>query len=149
MNSERGAPPSLAGPDQLRSTKVGVQSRIFGLPHWLGTSTADYSDNTDSTSRQSSLTPGILRDHVLSFCGLRLSDPVSSGHSEGIFVSLPQVEDLLRQAVPVFSHRHRGPQVVGGDVAELHYEMFYSSPAIVYRVFPVNTVSYRAGQELD
>ena len=59
-------------------------------------------------------------------------------------MTLPQVENLLMPAVPVLSHGHRGPEVVGGDVTELHYEMFYSSPTIIHWGFPVATMLYRA-----
>ena len=64
-------------------------------------------------------------------------------------MALPQVENLLRQAVPVLSHGHRGPEVVGGDVTQLYYEMFYPSPAIIQWGFPVDNIIRRAGRELD
>ena len=55
-------------------------------------------------------------------------------------MSLPQVENLLPPAVPVLRHGHRGPEVVGGDVTQLYYEMFYSGPAIIQWGFPGDTI---------
>ena len=63
-------------------------------------------------------------------------------------MSLSQVENLLHQAVPVLRHGHRCPEIVCGDVAQLDYEVFYSSPAIIQWGFPVDTIVQRAGTEL-